>query len=168
MKSNTEDITTETQRRSRWLEGIVALGLGLSLLGLGAGAAHAGPRTKGTAAPDACDIQGARFGEPGTVVTDLLDQGGFVACLHKATNREALDCVAETAILLQGSDHIDPTGAPIWLAPKPDHQGWVCSPFQPICSCEGNDDCVSLILFGPCPGGTLACTDDNQTCTCTY
>src|SRR5262245_25957843 len=51
-----EDTTMEAKRRSQWLKGIVAFGLGLTLLALEAGGASAGPRTKGTAAPDACDI----------------------------------------------------------------------------------------------------------------
>jgi hypothetical protein len=166
----------EAKRRSQWLKSIVAVGLGLTLLGLDAGGTYAGQRTKGTAAPDACDIQGAQFGEPGTVVTDVLDQGGFVACLDKATNREALDCVAQTANSLLtsgGSDRIDLDGDPIWLVPKTPPQPWACTTTGvelPFCVCDGNDDCVALILFGPCEGGTMQCGegDDENYCTCTY
>lgn len=169
--STEEDSTMAAKRRSQWLKGIVAVGLGLTLLGLGAGGAYGDPRRlpHGTAAPDACDIEGARLGVPGTVVTDLLDRGGFVACLHKATNREALECVAATAARLAGgSDRIDPTGAPIWLVPKEKPQPWWCVGALGQCTCEGNDDCVDLILFGPCDGGTMVCDKNDEVCSCYF
>jgi hypothetical protein len=107
------------------------------------------------------------------VVTDLLDRGGFAACLHKATNREALACVAATAArLAEGSDRIDPTAAPIWLVPKTNPQPFACSTggLGPpgLCICWGNDDCVELILFGPCEGGTMQCDENDEVCTCTF
>jgi hypothetical protein len=101
------------------------------------------------------------------VVSNLLEQGGFVACLDKGTNREALECVAARAALLAGgSDRIDPTGAPIWLVAKAKPEPWWCVPEIKTCGCIGNDDCVDLILFGPCPGGTMSCDDIG--CQCTY
>jgi len=165
----------ERNGKSHWLKGIVAVGLGLTLLGFEVGGAFADQGTSksppgslhGSAAPDACSINGALLGVPGTVVTDLLEQGGFVGCLDKATNKEALECVAERAALLAGgSDQIDPAGRPIWLVPKDKPVPWWCVPEITSCACIGNDDCVDLILFGPCIGGTMTC--DDVGCSCTY
>ena len=83
--------------------------------------------------------------------------------------REALECVAETASLLAGgSDRIDPTGAPIWLVPKTKPQPWWGRGDLGFCTCDGNDDCVDLILFGPCEGGTMHCDPGDVVCICYF
>jgi len=108
----------------------------------------------------------ARPGRP----VSIFDNGAFTQCLSSRDNQAALRCIIRAANAALDSGSIDPNGAPVMLSANTGVTKWHCHPGLNQCGCEGLDDCVDLILFGPCKGG-FVCTDPSDPdspCSCDY
>jgi hypothetical protein len=108
-------------------------------------------------------------GRPGRPVS-IFDSGAFTQCLSSRDNQTALRCIIRSAEAALESGSIDPSGAPVALSANTAPTKWHCDPGLHQCGCQGLDDCVDLILFGPCKSG-FVCTDPSDPdspCSCDY
>ena len=108
----------------------------------------------------------ARPGRP----VSIFDNGAFVSCVSSRDNQAALRCIVRAAKAALESGSIDPSGPPVTLSADTGMTKWHCEAGVHQCACAGLDDCVDLILFGPCKSGFVCQdpSDPDSVCGCEY